>query len=59
MERQSFMEEEVMPAYSFKHIKTGDIMILLCTWEEAYEVIKEGSYRYIDEQLETGRVQFA
>ena len=46
MERQSFMEEEVMPAYSFKHIKTGDIMILLCTWEEAYEVIKEGSYRY-------------
>lgn len=46
MERQSFMEEEVMPVYSFKHIETGDIMILLCTWEEAYEVIKEGSYRY-------------
>ena len=48
-----------MSVYSFKHIETGDIMILLCTWEEAYEVIKEGSYRYIDEQLATGRVQFA
>ena len=37
----------MMPTYSFEHIESGDTMTTFCTWEEAQEGIKDGSYRMI------------
>ena len=36
-----------MPTYSFEHIESGDTMTTFCTWEEAQEVIKDGSYKML------------
>ena len=37
----------MMPTYSFEHIESGDTMTTFCTWEEAQEVIKDGSYKML------------
>ena len=36
-----------MPTYSFENIETGDTMTTFCTWEEAQEFIKDGSYKML------------
>ena len=36
-----------MPTYSFEHIKTGETLTTLCTWDEAQELISSGHYRML------------
>ena len=36
-----------MPTYSFEHKQTGDIMTVLCTWDEAQTIINDGDYKMV------------